>query len=549
MSKAREILVLQFSGEEIRLASARSNHGVVEISSAAAFPTTKRGDDVATLHDQTLTDALKAHVRDSGWKGRDAIALVSGPYVGCHYFEMPPLKRDAMRQAILLKLAQQLHFDVSAAVVAIDTNSASVGRSRTGVVALHQDLARCVVEIIEEIGLQLLSLSSAPSSLALHAASDREGMHGQQAVLHIDENTSTLTVLDGDKPYVVTELSLGGADFVAALMRPIISGDECIQLDQAAATTLRDEIGIPAPDARIVSLEITGDRILPLLEPVLQKFSKQITQWLSFAATCNGGVVVKSLQLVGPGTSIRGLGPALAGRLSIEVGTESWLDDKGSLQFAAADGILDRYGFAVSAIRNCERLPDLIPAKVRQQNKSRRLRASITRCSPFLAAAMLVLAVSFDSLYDNLQPNLRTQRSQSDALEQVVHENVRWASYRGGTRILASQIDEFTRASPPWHALFKQLSATLPAEMRAIEVVGRPVESGTKLIVKAAVYPSNSKSFDELAAQTVLALQKSPFFRRVEMSANRGSSTEDPLAAGTVSFEMDLIYPKPRVKT
>ncbi|HUN81395.1 MAG TPA: hypothetical protein VMV81_07775, partial [Phycisphaerae bacterium] len=122
------------------------------------------------------------------------------------------------------------------------------------------------------------------------------------------------------------------------------------------------------------------------------------------------------------------------------------------------------------------------------------------------------------------------------------------ASYRGRTRVLSGQIEEFTRSCPPWHALFKQLSVTLPAEMRAIEVVGRPVESGTKLIVKAAVYPNSSKSFYELASQTILALQKSPFFRRVEMSANRGSSTEDPLAAGIVSFEMDLIYPRPRVK-
>ncbi|HUN81180.1 MAG TPA: hypothetical protein VMV81_06670, partial [Phycisphaerae bacterium] len=378
MSKAREILVFHFSGEEIRLASARSNHGHVEITSAAAFPTTKKGDDVATLRDQTLIDALKAHVHDNGWKGREAIALVSGPYVGCHYFEMPPLKRDAMRQAVMLKLAQQLHFDVSAAVVAIDTDSAPAGRSRTGVVALHQDLAQCVVEIIDELGLQLLSISATPSSLALLAASERKGAQGQQAMLHIDENLSTLIVLDGDKPYVVTELSLGSADFVSALMRPIITGDECVQLDQAAATTLRDEIGIPAPDARIVSLEITGDRILPLLEPVLQKFAKQITQWLSFAATCNGGVVVKSLLLVGPGTSIRGLGPALAGRLSVEVGTESWLDGKASLEFAAADGVLDRYAFAVSAIRSRAQLPDLIPPRVRQQNKSRRLRASIT---------------------------------------------------------------------------------------------------------------------------------------------------------------------------
>lgn len=549
MSKAREILVFLLGGDEIRVAAAQSTRGMVEITSAAAFPASARGDDVSALRDQTTIDALKAHVLDNGWKGREAVCLVSGHYVGCQFYDMPPLKRDALRQAVTLKLAQQLHFDVSSAVLAIDADSRPDAGGHTSVVALHQDLAQCVVELIDELGLRLLAISAAPSAISLLASHHRKGMQGHQAVLYVDETTSTLVVLDGERPYVTTELPFGGEDFIAALMRPIITGDEVIQLDQAGATTLRDEIGIPAPDARVMSLQVSGDRILPLLEPVLQKFAKQITQWLSFAGTCNGGVAIKSLVLVGPGSAIRGLGPALAGRLSVEVGTESWLEDQANLRFASGTGILDRYAFAVSAVQNHHRLPDLIPPRVRQQNRSRRLRASLTRCCPFLAAAMLVLAVSFDSLQKALQPNLCLQRTQSDALEQVMHENVRWASYRGRTKVLAGQIEEFSRCSPPWHALFKQLSSILPGEMRAIEIVGRPVESGTKFIVKAAVYPGPSKTFDEVAAQTVLALQRSPFFRRVEMSANRGSTPEDPLAAGIVSFELDLIYPKPRVKT
>jgi Tfp pilus assembly PilM family ATPase len=549
MSQNREILVLQIGGEEIRLAAARCARDKVEISNAASFPCQGKSSDNSVLRDQNILDAIKAHVDENGWARREVVCLISGSNVACQHYDMPPLKADALRQAVTLKLAQQLHFDVGSAVVAVDSPRSTGAQVRVNAVALHQDTAQSAVDAVEALNLQLLALSAAPSALACLASASRKATQGHQAVLFVDENVSTLLVLDGDRSYVTTELPIGGADFTAALMRPIIAGQQVIQLDQAGAMKLRDEVGIPAPGTKIESIDVTGDRLLPLLEPVLQKITKQITQWLAFASTCNGGIAIKSLTLVGPGAAIGGIGPALASRLSIDVGTKSWLADKASMDAGSSPIMLDRYAFAVAAAMNWDSLPDLIPPRVQKQRKIRRIRGSITRCAPFVAAAMLLLAVSFDSLQKQLQLHEHSERLQSDALNQIVQDNLRWAGFRGRTRALAGQIDEFVRCTPPWQAIFKELSSTLPSDLRAIEFACRPGESGTKLFVKAAVYSdSSSRSFDEVAGQAVLTLQKSPFFRRVEMSANRGAFPEDPQAAGTVSFEMDVVYPKGKAK-
>ena len=96
--------------------------------------------------------------------------------------------------------------------------------------------------------------------------------------------------------------------------------------------------------------------------------------------------------------------------------------------------------------------------------------------------------------------------------------------------------------------MFKEISVLLPHEVQVTEFKVRSDEEGMRLLVSGVVYiGERSRSFDEAVEQTLLLLQKSPFFRRVQLlAANREAKREHPHAAGTLTVELDLVYPHQR---
>ncbi len=117
MSKNREILVLEAGGDELRVSHVRVAGPAVEIDACASFLSADRSEDKSAIQDQNLLDELSKYVTERGWTGNDVVWLLGGNSVSCQYFDMPPLKGAALRQAVNLKLGQQLHFEISEAVV------------------------------------------------------------------------------------------------------------------------------------------------------------------------------------------------------------------------------------------------------------------------------------------------------------------------------------------------------------------------------------------------------------------------------------------------
>ncbi|HUN82647.1 MAG TPA: hypothetical protein VMV81_14175, partial [Phycisphaerae bacterium] len=304
MSRNREILILLAGPEEIRLARVRRESDRLHVLDVADFQSGVRNADGSALRDQPTVDAVCECIRKKNWAGRELICVVGGNPVACHHYNLPPLKGSALRQAAILKLGQQLHFDIAQAIVAV--NPATIGGPRDGLIrvevsALHEDAAVAALNLAEACSLNISVLTVVPAALGALAGQQRRNAPGLHSILFFDEKSTTLVVLDGPTPFVTTELPMCAADLTQALMRPIISGDDILHLDESAALALRNEIGVPAFDQEIVSLQVTGERLLPLLEPVLQKMSRQITQWLTYASTCTGGVPIRSLVVVGSG--------------------------------------------------------------------------------------------------------------------------------------------------------------------------------------------------------------------------------------------------------
>jgi len=481
MSKGRGLLILHAEGNELRLVHTRLDRFTVELSEPCTFRSATPGPDTTALSDESALDELAGFVSKQGWFGHDLVCLVGGSSVACQSFDMPALNGTALRQAVHLKLAEQLHFDVNEAMVAVDSAPAPAGGGKNsiqvGVVACHRDLTQAAIAAAERVGLNLIAITAATAALTALARDTVERPEGLHAFLHFDESCGALVVLNGMTPCVTTELPVGAADLTAALMRPIIHGEDVIQLDEVKAMALRDEIGIPAPHDPIASLDVDGDRVLPLLEPVLQKLAKSLTQWLTFASTHTGHQPVETLLLVGPGSTIPGLARTLGSRLSIETRAHDWV--AGTRLIGSAESTsLQPYGAAVGTARHWRTLPDLLPPEVRRKRRIDRARRVVSACAPITAAALIGLAMLFGQISSDARPTIIACRREMNTMGNLLGEVRMRTATKQVADTLEQQLRRFATSSPQWIGFFKELSILLPEEFNAERLQARMTDKG-----------------------------------------------------------------------
>jgi len=544
------LLVIHVGTDEVRLAHADVLQGVVKLSDVCSFFSRQHREDGGPLSDSAVLDALASLVQEKRWRGSKTVWLLSGSKVACQSYDMPPLQGGALRQAVLLKLGQQLHFDVAESVVAVDpvgeTGAGTESQMRVTATAAHRSLTNEVSEAAARVGLDVAGISAGLAALAKLAAHTAGEASAPSAVLYVDEHASTLTVLDAGAAIATAELPVGLDDFVSALMRPIIVGDDVVQLEQPQALALRNDFGVPAADESLEPVGITGERVLPLIEPVLQKFAKNLTQWLTFAATSLNHRQVECIRLVGPGSTMPRLAEALGSRISREVQAEDWLDLVVVPGEETSDAPLQSMAVAVAGALFHESLPDLMPSAIRKKKRLRKIRRVVTLCGPCAAAATLVLAMLFERVGSQFDPALAFQNQQLAGVQQIVGANSQWNADRAVVSRLQRQFDEFSQNSPSWVGVFKDLATLLPSELQVTDYVVSSREDGLRLTVNAMVFSSGQpgRDFDKTVAQTLLLLQKSPSFGNVQLlSANRDQQSQRLGATGALSVELELVYP------
>lgn len=552
MSDKNDILILEAGTEELRISTVRPLAGRISVLDSCSFLTQEKHDDRTALQDQNLVDAVSVAVSERNWVGREAICLISGGSVSCQYFDMPNLAGPALRQAVLLKLGQHLHFPTAKAIVDIrplaSTSAAKRNQLRVAVTAAQQDASQSAVDAMTRLGLRVGSVASSAAALSAMAAARLPVSDSMRAVLYFAERHSTLCVFRGSTPVVTCELPVGMADVTKALMRPIISGESVIQLDAAKALELRNTVGIPEADQRIEFLGIPGSGLFPLLEPTLQKITQQLTQWLTFASTTEGGAQVAHIYVTGPGAALKGFTEALNKRLKTQVDAWNWLDQAVTTGEKAKGATGEEFSTAAAAMLHRRSLPDLIPLAVRKQWRLRRFRRSTALISPIVAGVILGFTFLFNQVRSYTQSTFGAQKALSD-IQTVVDSNAKWLAEAERIHQLRGMFDTFALTTPAWEGLFKELSQLFASEIRTIRYSVAPQTSATlHLRVDASVYTTpTGRDFDEVVEQTLLALERSPFFTKVQLiNSTRFPADGSHIETGVMAIDLELAYLRPK---
>lgn len=547
MSNSRGTIYIQTVGDEIRICRLIAGKPAPEVRDAFVIRAAKQGEDVTAFSDETVIAALAEAVEERRWTDLDAICLLGGSSVACQYYEMPPLKGAPLRQAVEIKLSQQIHFAAADAVIAVEKPTAlgteqaeQIHVAASAVVHTH---AKAAVDAISNAGLNLLAMTATPVAMTRLAADAANSETGFSCFLYIDERFSTLIVLRDGRPTVATDIAFGAADLTTAIMRPIIAGDEVIQLNVAQALAIRTNTGIPSATQRIESINVSGDRLLPLLEPVLQKLAKQLTQWLTFAGAKTGQDSTR-LRLVGPCAEIPGLAETLTERLTIKTTREDWLVDRVQPTPAAEASAIAGLAAVVGASMHLKNLPNLLPPETRNSIRIEKMRRCITMACPMFAAVITIFGTLFSRVNAQLQPRLVEQEGRMAQMQADLAVSAKMDAIKASADDLERRLGKFDRYSPLWVGVFKEISMLLPAELQVTQFAAHWVDGEPRLTLTGDVHRSaHSPGFDKIVEQTLLLLDHSPFCSRVRLvNANRGAARRSAGLAGTLAVEITLSH-------
>ncbi len=277
----------------------------------------------------------------------------------------------------------------------------------------------------------------------------------------VTQRTTTLQVFDDGRLVLCRDVLLGRRDLVKALTRPILTDSGPVTLDEAQATRLLDEVGIPWDrDDETFEHGIRGTQLWPLLTPVLQRFHNELEQTLAHRRL-QPAVPTTLVTLAIP--TIRSLDVALASELELELPQQP----------------PDGFGWLVhdSKLRRDGHVLDLRPLPRRMVDRLARPAAAAALISAVLLGFQMnqprsasARSHALQQAAERLEGQLRSAAALCEALEQQLKKGL---EDLGRRRKLAENLPP----TIPVRAVSKLLFAHVPAGV-VLERVHVEVEAG-----------------------------------------------------------------------
>lgn len=187
------------------------------------------------------------------------------------------------------------------------------------------DSADAVTAWVRGAGLRPVSLlpSAAPPLALLVTAVTGGTTPGVRAALWFGEHVSILAAGEAGSLRFIRVLRLGTEALVEALLRPVRRAGptgEQVLLERTEARRLTTSRGVPAPD-QVFSGEygLLGSAVLPMLQPVIQRFALELKQSMRFGLSEDERAGVRVV-LDGPGSLLPRMAEVLSQQSGLTVG-------------------------------------------------------------------------------------------------------------------------------------------------------------------------------------------------------------------------------------
>ncbi|MDX2116699.1 MAG: hypothetical protein SFY96_00790 [Planctomycetota bacterium] len=265
---------------------------------------------------RALDEPLRTAIRRLGVRPKSrAIVIYDGPDAAADLMTIRGSAGDAEAAARLA--LRESGLDARSPVACRVFDSTDGGERQTRVLAIGDTTtaSESVAEWVRRCGLRLEGMTST-KAVTLQRAISRAGevTSGDAIILEVAEHATGVVSVSGGRVLFARVIALGCDQLIEALSRgardvtrneeTMLSREECREILFREGTPSRGTV----LSARI---GLRGEHVLPLMLPVLQRFSVEIRQSIRFAKM-EGAGDNQHVVLSGPGSRIRNLGGSLS---------------------------------------------------------------------------------------------------------------------------------------------------------------------------------------------------------------------------------------------
>lgn len=344
---------------------------------------------------------------------------------------------------------------------------------------------------------------------------------GTSAVLWFDEHQSILAAGSAGRLTLLRVLNIGVESLVDALSRPIRSGiaeAPPVTLERPEIRRLLEQSGVPTADSIFDDRhQIPGTAILPLLQPVLQRFGVELKQSLRFAIPDaeRAGVAIR---VIGPGAGLRRLAevlgqscgtPAQAAALSVVPGDCS-SSARGAISAWCAVGGLEL---------------NVIPSGLAQEATLARVRTGAW-AGIGAATAIMVVGAGLDFMkLANLKQEQSGLEVRAGELARVTADQTEAKAERDKAIVLERRATSQLGDTTAWSALLQAIAESTPEAIKLNSLDQLSEETGFTCRIVGTAKAEGDAAFADMVARYNQALARIPLVSGVRMGSTTRSQS------------------------
>ena len=451
MAKRERVIGLDIGASSIKLAYFVKKDGVMRLAKLGGVEVREDGPAAA----------VKRLVRGTAIHDTEIIVSVNCPKTLVKTITVPVMPRDELAGAIRLEAKNYFPFSIQDMYLDFEITGEVMdkGVKKYQVVAAvsPKETVAWYLSLLEQASLKPSALI--PSAIALRnlVAAAGAGSPAILACLDMGESQSELTVFKGKDLIFSRKIPVTGGEFTRRLTGELVSELGKIKLSLLEAEKIKCEVGIPgAQEAPATAGNISSAQISSLLMSPLEQLVHEIDRCFDYLRE-ESGITVKSLALLGAGSSLKGLTGFLVECLGIEVklglGLEAIQAEPDVLR--GREGSLHQFAFALGAALSGTDSIDLLPPEIKADARL----AEWKTASRIVAAAMIIGAAFLYAAVKSQSGSI--DRKIAAGSEELV--SLRPAMQAALARNLENSV---LSEEPYWDELFKELSNALPAAFR-----------------------------------------------------------------------------------
>lgn len=322
----------------------------------------------------------------------------------------------------------------------------------------------------------------------------------EKPVCHVllGEHSTVLAGCRNGQVVFVRSADMGFSQFVKALVQA--SAESSAPITYAAAREYFLANGLPTRD-NWVGGPVRGDRAMPLMYPVVQRYVVECRQTLRFGFGAEQSNV--NVELVGPGGEIQGFAGALSAQLECDVNPST---GQGEVDFATARDVLSAHGFLADYERDEGRLKSLS-----------------TGLGVGLALAIVLLGGEYIMLRNArvaVENKITSQASQVTTASSELRVRREAAKLANELSGLQTGVAFAERNRVDSYAVFSELSRITPENVYLEEMGISHSEENILLSLRGTVATKDAAVADPLS-EFLAALRDNPMVEAVELGSTR----------------------------